>query len=624
MIALPFLCCLITISNANARVNNAPLLNGELKAQWYNLNHYDEKGISGIKNADFFVSPNGQQDPDEEYSSFLNLLSEFKNQPSDTGKETLCRFPARMTLLTKHLKWFKGGDRPQCEEYLETVKPQHVQSVSLIFASGYFDNPSSYYGHTLLRFNYNESKISQKTLDSSLNYGADITNNEGTFTYVFKGLTGGYGASYQRNNDFVHSHRYTNGQLRDLWEYDLNLTPDQVRFVLEHSWELMNAKFDYFFLSDNCAHRIINVVERATGKDLTKSHAFWLLPIQVLQESYLAENNGSPLITDEVYVPSLKSTFTKRYQGLSREDKQRFITFFKKPLNDQIEFVETLSSDILLLILDQLDIEVAKLSIKENTNSDDRKNIEDQRRAVLFALLNRPAMGGRQKLDWDKSQTLSTSRRASVVRWGYTQREGEDAATLKYQIANNDLLDKPMAGQEKSRFIMGAIEAEITENEVNLRDLTIVDIANLNTNALPMTMTKEYSWGIRLGYNHRNRICDSCGSVGVTGTVGKAERLSENILVYSLAGARLNHKKVEVYDYVTLVSESAALFDLNDYGRLNLGVNFDFDPKGSDLETVAKIDYAIDISKNNDLRLGVESNLSGESMVTLRLGHFFN
>ncbi|MCS5626033.1 MAG: DUF4105 domain-containing protein, partial [Planctomycetes bacterium] len=183
------------------------------------LSQYDQ-GWSGdysseIVNAEFFVSDRGQTDPFAEFAAFQQLIQAY----AENGKheETLCRFPARLLLFEQHGLLPAAWRDPSCPEFLAQNQAGAVQSVSLVFASGYFDSPSSYYGHVLLKFNFGDDPDEQRALDASLNYGANATDNPASPFYIAKGLFGGYTASYTRNDHFLHTYLYTNSQLRDTW-----------------------------------------------------------------------------------------------------------------------------------------------------------------------------------------------------------------------------------------------------------------------------------------------------------------------------------------------------------------------------------------------------------------------
>jgi hypothetical protein len=228
-----------------------------------------------------------------------------------------------MTLFEKYYGWFKEKQRPICTDYNQKNKPKLIISVSLIHVSGYFDNPSSYYGHTLLRLNYGKDMPNQISLDSSISYGANVTDSESSPFYVVNGLFGGYEARYRRNNQFLHTHNYTNNQIRDVWEYEILLTPQQIRFISEIIWELNNARFKYYFLNDNCAHRVAKILELAMSIKITESHGFWLLPMQVIRSLEIESKKNNPgFIKQEIYHPCLKRVFFDRYELLKENEKK--------------------------------------------------------------------------------------------------------------------------------------------------------------------------------------------------------------------------------------------------------------------------------------------------------------
>lgn len=627
VLALPFLIS-ITFSCASVFASeNISELKGALRTGWYNLGHYDASGVSEITNDSFFVAPTGRYDAQAEYDAFVNLVKRYHDSKQDDDLLSLCRYPARLTFLQKNTEFLSEENFPYCESYRNSRKPEQIESISMIFASGYFDNPSSYYGHTLLRFNYGDDVVDQKTLDASLNYGAEFDESDSPALYVVNGLFGGYMATYRANNDFIHSHRYTNGQLRDLWEYKIKLTADQIRFVSEHSWELSNAQFDYYFLNDNCAHRVINVVERATGHDLTKAHGFWLMPLQVVQE--LRDVEGGALLQEENYYPSLKSVFSRQYAALSDADKESFIAFLKQDNAEQKQQAKLLSSELLALLLDHYNIKSAQLSIKKRSNQERRQDINNYRRIILFELLSRPADSMKAFAEDDTTdKSLLDIPNISVLRTGIVRRDGESFVNARYQVANNDLLSYRQPGQERSRFIMGAIEADIGvsgdgSDRFDLRELVVFDLANLNTNPLPMSETKEYSWGIKLGYSQRNVACTGCGSVALDAKIGKAHRFNDHVMIYSLNGARLNHKKIDDYGYAYLVSENGIGVDVSDL-RFDISVDASYDPIEEQDDYLIGMEVAKGLTQNSDLRLMVADGFDQGKVLSLKLGYHFN
>ena len=59
---------------------------------------------------------------------------------------------------------------------------------------------------------------------------------------------------------FYKVREYNDYESRDLWEYDLNLSPRAVAMLVAHLWELGSTYFDYFYLSENCSYHSLAVL----------------------------------------------------------------------------------------------------------------------------------------------------------------------------------------------------------------------------------------------------------------------------------------------------------------------------------------------------------------------------
>ena len=399
-LALFFACTLVTLAPADdaagaTKPGTGPAspfdLGGDFGRDWLIANYYHESGddrfSSEIVNEEFFLSDTGRFDPTAEFDAFLQTV--LTHHVNGEQEDVLCRYPARLSLLERHGLLPDAWIDPVCPEYESAIKPGQIRSLSMVFASGYFDNPASYYGHTIIKFNYAGELGDRSVLDSSLNYGADVEDSSSSPLYILRGLSGGYTASYTQNNFFLYSHLYTNSQLRDIWEYELDLSEVEVKVIVEHSWEMMNASFPYYFFSDNCAHRIARLVELATQRDMTDTHGFWLLPIQVVRKLE-GDADHEDLIKARRYEPSLKSQFTSRFLALDPLSRNAFVDYFKKSDQERRASLTDSPTGLLLLKLDYLDLEVAKLSIIEEDEAASAP-LDEQRAAILAELFRRPA-----------------------------------------------------------------------------------------------------------------------------------------------------------------------------------------------------------------------------------------
>jgi hypothetical protein len=152
-----------------------------------------------------------------------------------------------------------------------------IDSISLLYATGYLGNPASYYGHTLLKFN-SSHKLQSKLLDVSVNYGAIVPSGENPLSYIFKGMLGGYDGGFSHIEFYFHNHNYGELELRDIWEYELGFSNADVQLMVAHLWELMGKKNTYYFFRKNCAYRIAEILELAGDLKIIPDDRPWVFP----------------------------------------------------------------------------------------------------------------------------------------------------------------------------------------------------------------------------------------------------------------------------------------------------------------------------------------------------------
>ena len=73
------------------------------------------------------------------------------------------------------------------------------------------------------------------------------------FSFALKGLTGLYPGTLSSSPYYAKVREYSDMESRDVWEYRLNLTPDETRQLLRHAWEIGATRFDYWFFDENCS-----------------------------------------------------------------------------------------------------------------------------------------------------------------------------------------------------------------------------------------------------------------------------------------------------------------------------------------------------------------------------------
>lgn len=209
----------------------------------------------------FFLATDGARDAEAELRATLTALA----LPDATGKDdhAACRFPARRQWLARQLPELAAQwPQPACPAVSAWLQGLDVAQATLVFASDYLNNPSSMFGHTLLRLDASTQSDDTRLLAYAINYSAQTNTNNG-LEFAYKGLTGGYPGAFSLLPYYEKVKEYNDWESRDLWEYELNLSRDEVRtLVLTYrDWEGVTSP--YYFLSRNCSYELLGLLEMA-------------------------------------------------------------------------------------------------------------------------------------------------------------------------------------------------------------------------------------------------------------------------------------------------------------------------------------------------------------------------
>ena len=292
--------------------------------EWHLLLHYRANVLSGYTSEQddpgFFMSPNGKIDPQAELGATLKQF--FSEELAGRSKQPAqCAFIARYEWLRKQLHFDETRLPPQpCERFERWYADFDVESVSLIFASGFMNNPSSTFGHTFLRVDQRGQTDQTRILAYTINYAAELPPNAGP-EYAVKGIFGGYRGYFSTIPYYLKVQEYGDIEDRDIWEYKLNFTPEQLRRLLTHAWEMGNAYFDYFFFKENCSYHILSLVEFAEPSlHLTDRFAIFTMPSDTIRR--LMEK--SEMVSTVVYRPS-RGTLVRKRKALLPESEYQWL-----------------------------------------------------------------------------------------------------------------------------------------------------------------------------------------------------------------------------------------------------------------------------------------------------------
>ena len=131
---------------------------------------YAQQGKSEVQYAGYFVSEQGGSNLNQEL--LRNVQALFETAPANQSVQ--CKFPARSRWLIEQLQIPQQDlaqvQCPELDEWIGQIKPYKAV---LIYATDFMGNPSSMFGHTLLRLDPKDQK--QLRLPSyAVNYAATV------------------------------------------------------------------------------------------------------------------------------------------------------------------------------------------------------------------------------------------------------------------------------------------------------------------------------------------------------------------------------------------------------------------------------------------------------------------
>jgi uncharacterized protein DUF4105 len=292
------------------------------RREWHRLMHYTGNlitpGVHGLADARrFYLAPDGKTNPRSELEA---TLAAFFSDVQETDKEQnpQCAFIARYSWLDRELGFDPGRlPRQACRRFREWRDTLNPQGLTLIFPAASLNNPSSMYGHTLLRVDAKDQDEKTRLLAYAINYAANTDETNGV-AFAINGLLGGYPGTFSIMPYYLKVREYSDMENRDVWEYELNLSPAEIDRVLMHVWELGPVYFDYYFFDENCSYYLLELLEAARPElNLTAPFRWWAIPSDTVRE--LVKQPG--LVKRAVYRPSNATVIRHRVERMSPEER---------------------------------------------------------------------------------------------------------------------------------------------------------------------------------------------------------------------------------------------------------------------------------------------------------------
>lgn len=443
--------------------------------QWAHLLHY--------RNHPYSFRFIGQNDSEEFYlfeEGKTNLVAElkanieaFKKTGQADNASAQCQFPARYHWIKQQFPEGTFVDQ-SCSDFDQWNSEISAHYLTLIFPAAHINSPSSMYGHTLVRMD-REDETKSKLLSYSVNFAANADPSDNELVFSYKGLTGGYPGVvsvmpyYEKTNEYQHM------EYRDIWEYRLNLTEQEVDQFVRHVWETKDTYFDYYFFDENCSYRLLALLDASSERsDLTKHFTFTAVPvdtIRVLQDAGLVEETH--------YRASAAS-------GLEFKSKQTSDKVLKvaRDLVDTDTDVDQLLSELneqeQVRALELAHAYARYLAIKKRK---DNPKLRKRTIRLLSARAKRPVDANYREPPAPaiRDDEGHLSSRFAVWAGGTSGDQGDaEFVDLRLRLAYHNIMDLPDGYVPGSQIQMGQFDARVWDDDVRLNRFILIDVLSLS------------------------------------------------------------------------------------------------------------------------------------------------
>ncbi|WP_333663601.1 Lnb N-terminal periplasmic domain-containing protein [Acinetobacter sp.] len=465
-------------------LNHAEQQQLDQQVTWQRLMYADQAKKSEVVYKGYFYAEDGQTNLKHELQADIQAL--FISAPDN--QSIRCKFPARSRWLIQQLRidpqQLPVAHCPEFDQWMNQIKPHKA---TLIYATDFMGNPSSMFGHTLLRLDPKDQK--QLNLVSyAVNYAATVSG-EDNWSYAWKGLTGQYPGEYSLMPYYRKVKEYGDFESRDLWEYELNLAPDETRFLVEHIWEMQHVSFPYYFASDNCAYRLLGLIDLVRPSlNLKKQFNYAAIPIETLKA--VDQQN---LVKDVVYRPALETQLLSqaKQHGTALAKVAHKIAFLPAEqvsaalnsysVQDQAKILEMAYDDLYLQYISRkVDADFAQPQLRQLLAERSQIDVDKQRREPV-----RPRM---QPVEGHHARNVS-------VNVGEVQ--GKNFVELGHRQAYHDLID-PQGGYRLGTqllFLDGGLQYR--DDKLKLEHLDLLSVNSYN----PIQPFKPpLTWGFNFGW----------------------------------------------------------------------------------------------------------------------------
>lgn len=533
-----------------------------LQNYWLQLGHYRAATItdwkSEVDSPQFFLADDGKTNPSAELQATVNAFN-GKRLTAEQVNQTMCQFPARFTWLKSKIDNNWGTlDCPEMRQWQKVIDPA---GITLVFPTAFMNNPSSMFGHTLLRIDAKDQTRNKELVAFAVNFAANPDAQDNAAAYAFKGLVGQYPGNFSLMPYYRKVREYNDLESRDIWEYKLNLTAHEVELILLHLWELQLASFDYYFIDENCSYQLLALLQLAR-EDLDLTSAFTM---QAIPSDTVAVLRDKKLLQKPKYRPAFGTKLFFYSEQMSDQDLQTARSIMEGKAFDTTSVPPQQAAAILEMAYEWLNFEFYDQGLERDIIAPRLTQLLIQRSKIKcsspFIQPPRPQASPEQGHGSSRFGLSISDYKNNATRYGFS-----------YRLAYHDLLDKSAGYIPGAQISFLDVEASIDEYaKSQVEHFYFLDAMSL---APDNRIFDSWSWNMRMGYDRQADTFKQSGRWFTQGGYGKSFGNPNSLHAYMLGSFELNggditNRSVEV----GLGSEFGAVWQINNSNKVTVTGN---------------------------------------------------
>lgn len=539
---------------------------------------------SMVDDPSFFLSKMGEDDAAAELDATIYAMYTENNESNNHSRQSVastiesdqwrdnhaqCRFPARFAWLKEKIgpEIFspKEVNCPAFNQWLNNISPRKI---ILIFPAAFLNNPASMFGHTLIRIESDEIDYKETILGYGASFAAE-TGTDGGLSFAYKGLLGGYHGVYSIAPYYHAIRQYSDLEHRDIWEYTLDFTHQQIARLVAHLWELQRIYFDYYFFDENCALHLLGLLDYGDPDlHLSEKEPLWVIPAEAVRTIVAAKKSGGePLVRDILFRPS-RST---KIHALQKEmDDKDELAAKAIAMGEPAPGYEQLSPEAKAKVLDLAIVYIEYLNTSRKVPVEETKEREHK----LLAERSRLPSIAPPKIERPETRP-EEGHRPGRLSIGAGLRGDRAVGQFRLRPAHHQNIDPQpgyVPGSEVTFFDLAFEQIEdaglVFDKFVPLR---IVSLAPHERFIRP------WSWEVATGIERRHGENDDPLVTFLSAGFGPAFRPLDGALIYLLAEPTIELQRSYDDDHRFGAGPKAGVFlDLADPLRLGLSASSDF------------------------------------------------